>query len=140
MKHPNQATLALHAGGDLGAVAGWRARRHLARCAECREEVARFAECRQWLPSIEDSAGVHWNRLAAEMKLPGRAWLEFDVEPTRAGVILRQTATFDPVWLCGIGYWYALFPLHELVFRGMIRKLARAAAGSATESEPAKAP
>jgi len=79
-------------------------------------------------------------RLAAEMKLPGRAWLEFDVEPTSAGVILRQTATFDPVGLWGLGYWYALFPLHELVFRGMIRKLARAAAGSATESEPAKAP
>jgi hypothetical protein len=68
MKHPNQATLALHAGGDLGAFAGWRARRHLARCAECREELARFAECRRWLPSIEDSADVHWNRLAAEMK------------------------------------------------------------------------
>ena len=50
MKHPNQATLALHAGGDLGPwPAGWTGR-HLARCAECREEVARFEECRQMLP------------------------------------------------------------------------------------------
>ena len=68
MKHPNQATLALHAGGDLGAVASWRARRHLAHCAECREDVARFAECRQALPSLDDRAADHWNRLAAEMK------------------------------------------------------------------------
>jgi hypothetical protein len=68
MKHPNQATLALHAGGDLGAVAGWRTRRHVARCAECREEIASFDECRQLLPSLDDSAELHWNRLAAEMK------------------------------------------------------------------------
>jgi uncharacterized protein YbjT (DUF2867 family) len=66
-------------------------------------------------------------RLSAEMKLPGRAWLEFDVEPANAGVVLRQTATFDPVGLWGLAYWYALFPIHELVFRGMIRGLARAA-------------
>jgi hypothetical protein len=68
MKHPNQATLALHAGGDLGAVAGWRARRHVARCAECQEEIARFAECRQLLPSLDDAGEAHWSRLAAEMK------------------------------------------------------------------------
>jgi len=68
MKHPNQETLALHAGGDLGPIAGWRARRHLARCAECREEVARFEQFRQLLPSLDDSESVHWNRLAADMK------------------------------------------------------------------------
>ncbi|MFZ0936327.1 MAG: hypothetical protein WA015_18545, partial [Bryobacteraceae bacterium] len=68
MKHPNQATLALHAGGDLGAIARWRARRHLARCAECREEIARFEQLRQFLPSLADSPELQWNRLAAEMK------------------------------------------------------------------------
>jgi len=68
MKHPNQETLALHAGGDLGPIAGWRARRHLARCAECREEVARFEQFRQLLPSLDDSQELHWSRLAAEMK------------------------------------------------------------------------
>jgi uncharacterized protein YbjT (DUF2867 family) len=66
-------------------------------------------------------------RLAAEMKLPGRAWLEFDVQPAKGGVTLRQTATFDPVGLSGLAYWYALLPLHELVFRGMLRNLGRAA-------------
>jgi len=66
-------------------------------------------------------------RLAAEMKLPGRAWLEFEVEPEGGGVVIRQTATFDPVGLWGLVYWYALFPIHELVFRGMMRGLGRAA-------------
>ncbi|MGA2272394.1 MAG: hypothetical protein ABSH00_02490 [Bryobacteraceae bacterium] len=68
MKHPNRETLALHAGGDLAPIARWRARRHLARCAECREEVARFVQLRQLLPSLDDSQDIHWSRLAAEMK------------------------------------------------------------------------
>ena len=66
-------------------------------------------------------------RLAAEMKLPGRAWLEFEVTPDGAGSAIRQTAIFDPVGLPGRAYWYALFPLHELVFGGMLRGIARAA-------------
>jgi hypothetical protein len=70
-------------------------------------------------------------RLVGEMKLPGRAWLEFEVQPAENGVILRQTAIFDPVGLSGLAYWYALFPLHELMFRGMIRNLGRTAAVAA---------
>ena len=80
-------------------------------------------------------------RLVAEMKLPGRAWLEFDVEPASAGVVLRQTATFDPVGLWGLAYWYALFPMHELVFRGMIRNLGRLAVDVvAPNTEPVHPP
>jgi uncharacterized protein YbjT (DUF2867 family)/uncharacterized protein YndB with AHSA1/START domain len=75
-------------------------------------------------------------RLTAEMKLPGRAWLEFEVQPAKGGVMLRQTAIFDPVGLWGLAYWYALFPLHELVFRGMIRNLGRAAVAAAAETKP----
>jgi uncharacterized protein YbjT (DUF2867 family) len=67
-------------------------------------------------------------RLRAEMKLPGRAWLEFEVSPERNGSTIRQTAMFDPVGLVGLLYWYALYPLHELVFAGMLRNVARAAA------------
>jgi len=74
-------------------------------------------------------------RLTAEMKLPGRAWLEFEVQPAKVGVTLRQTAIFDPVGLWGLAYWYALFPLHELVFRGMIRNLGRAAVVVAPETK-----
>jgi uncharacterized protein YbjT (DUF2867 family) len=70
-------------------------------------------------------------RLFAEMRLPGRAWLQFEVEPEGDGSRLRQTAVFDPVGLFGLAYWYALYPLHTLVFAGMIRGIARAAeAGS----------
>lgn len=66
-------------------------------------------------------------RLAAEMKLPGRAWLEFEVQPEGNGARLRQTATFDPLGLSGLAYWYGVWPLHQLVFAGMLRGLARAA-------------
>ncbi len=66
-------------------------------------------------------------RLAAEMKLPGRAWLEFEVQPDGNGARLSQTAMFDPLGLWGLAYWYAVWPLHQLVFAGMLRGLAQAA-------------
>jgi hypothetical protein len=66
-------------------------------------------------------------RLAAEMKMPGRAWLEFEVAGDADGSIIRQTAIFDPVGLWGLMYWYLVYPLHQLVFAGMLRGIARAA-------------
>jgi hypothetical protein len=68
-------------------------------------------------------------RLAAEMKLPGRAWLEFEVEPVADGAIIHQTAVFEPVGLSGLIYWYALLPVHAVIFRGMLRAIARRARG-----------
>lgn len=68
MKHPNEATLALHAGGDLGFVARWRTERHLTRCDRCRDEVAAFTELREVLPELAEVPEVPWNRLAAEMR------------------------------------------------------------------------
>ena len=59
--------------------------------------------------------------LRAEMKLPGRAWLQFEVEPDGDGSAITQTAIFDPTGLGGILYWYALLPVHAFVFRGMLR-------------------
>jgi len=67
-------------------------------------------------------------RLAAEMKLPGRAWLQFEIDPAEEGCMLRQTAIFDPVGLGGQLYWYGLLPVHEVVFRGMLRSIASRAA------------
>jgi hypothetical protein len=67
-------------------------------------------------------------RLFAEMKLPGRAWLQFEIEDHEAGATIRQTAIFDPAGIFGLLYWYALYPLHSLIFDGMLRGLARAAA------------
>jgi len=75
-------------------------------------------------------------RLAAEMKLPGRAWLEFDVVPAAGGAVIYQTAMFEPVGLAGLLYWYALVPVHALIFRGMLRAIARRAlAPAVTTSE-----
>jgi uncharacterized protein YbjT (DUF2867 family) len=70
-------------------------------------------------------------RLSAEMKLPGRAWLEFEVTGDATGSIIRQTATFDPKGVLGRAYWYSVLPLHNFVFGGMLRGIAdRAQAGS----------
>lgn len=73
-------------------------------------------------------------RLRAEMKVPGRAWLEFEVCESDEGSTVRQTAEFDPHGLFGIAYWYAMYPLHLFVFAGMLRNIVRAAEHSATES------
>ncbi len=62
--------------------------------------------------------------LAAEMKVPGRAWLQFEVEPTSGGSLIRQTAIFDPAGLAGFLYWYALYPVHRWIFGGMLQAIA----------------
>jgi len=78
--------------------------------------------------------------LRAEMKLPGVATLEFELEPRNGHTQLSQTARFQPRGLLGILYWYAVMPLHGYVFRSMlrgIREVAEAdpiAIGSAPES------
>lgn len=66
-------------------------------------------------------------RLKAEMILPGQAWLEFEVSGDEATSLIRQTATFEPSGFLGKAYWYAVLPLHELIFRGMLKGLGRAA-------------
>jgi uncharacterized protein YbjT (DUF2867 family) len=66
-------------------------------------------------------------RLSAEMSLPGRAWLQFEVVEDPGGSIIRQTAIFDPAGLLGRLYWYAIWPIHGFVFRGMVQGIARAA-------------
>ena len=75
----------------------------------------------------------HRLRLSAEMKLPGRAWLEFEVRAEGAGARIIQTAEFDPVGLLGLAYWYGIWPLHQLVFAGMLRGV-RAASTRASRS------
>lgn len=66
--------------------------------------------------------------LRAEMKVPGIAWLEFEVRPVdEQRCTFMQTARFYPRGLPGIIYWYGVYPLHALVFRGMIRSIAKRA-------------
>lgn len=67
-------------------------------------------------------------RLFAEMKLPGRAWLQFEVEPVKAGSRIHQTAIFEPKGLLGPLYWYALYLVHKVIFAGMLRNIGKAAA------------
>jgi len=67
--------------------------------------------------------------LRAEMKLPGRAWLEFAAEPTPTGSRIRQTASYEPAGLLGRAYWYLVYPFHQLVFRGMLRGIMNASRG-----------
>jgi hypothetical protein len=60
--------------------------------------------------------------LYAEMKVPGEAWLEFHIDEKN---ILHQKATFRPRGLWGRLYWYSLVPVHQIIFTGMIRRIAR---------------
>jgi uncharacterized protein YbjT (DUF2867 family) len=75
-------------------------------------------------------------RLAAEMKLPGRAWLEFEVLPDGSGATIEQRAIFDPVGLLGLVYWYSVYPLHNLIFGRMLRGIAVAAGAAVDEPAP----
>ena len=65
-------------------------------------------------------------RLVAEMRLPGRAWLQFRVEPDGDGAVIRQTAFFDPDGILGRLYWYAFAPAHQAIFPRMLRGIAKA--------------
>jgi uncharacterized protein YbjT (DUF2867 family) len=75
-------------------------------------------------------------RLAAEMKTPGRIWLQFEVNGDQAGTTLRQTAIFDPHGLAGLAYWYALYPVHHLIFQGMLRRIGQAAIARGEAQSP----
>jgi len=79
-------------------------------------------------------------RLTAEMRVPGRAWLQFEVEPEGdCSSRVTQTALFDPLGLWGLAYWYAVWPLHGFVFGGMLDGIARAAAAGGAVDEGSRA-
>jgi uncharacterized protein YbjT (DUF2867 family) len=63
-------------------------------------------------------------RLRAEMKVPGLAWLQFETHiDEENNTVLKQSAFFAPKGLFGLLYWYVLYPLHAIIFSGMIRKI-----------------
>lgn len=67
-------------------------------------------------------------RLRAEMKIPGKAWLQFEIDPQEEGrVILEQTAFFEPKGIMGHLYWYLLLPFHYLIFPGLAKEIKRRA-------------
>ncbi|MBW2541678.1 MAG: SDR family oxidoreductase [Deltaproteobacteria bacterium] len=77
-------------------------------------------------------------RLAAEMRLPGRAWLEFEVSEHGDISRIRQTAVFQPSGVAGLLYWYGIYPLHSLVFSGMLNGIAKAVANGGSSSNRAR--
>lgn len=73
-------------------------------------------------------------RLRAEMKVPGEAWLEFEIEPVNGSKTrISQVALFSPRGLTGLAYWYMLFPIHKILFSGLIRKISEKSVARAIE-------
>jgi uncharacterized protein YbjT (DUF2867 family) len=68
-------------------------------------------------------------RLRAEMRVPGKAWLQFETTPMAdRQTLLTQTAYFAPRGLAGLLYWYSMYPFHLFIFSGMLNKVAKRAA------------
>ncbi|MBI4397158.1 MAG: DUF2867 domain-containing protein, partial [Elusimicrobia bacterium] len=65
--------------------------------------------------------------LASELKLPGRAWLQFEVSGDGASSVICQSAIYDPAAPWGFFLWYLLYPFHKIIFTGMIREIAKEA-------------
>lgn len=80
-------------------------------------------------------------RLRAEMKVPGRAWLQFETERLAQGTLLVQSALFAPRGLLGLAYWYGLYPIHGLLFSRLItaiKRQAETALGAPRRDGPSK--
>lgn len=89
---------------------------------------------------VEERQAPTLLRLRAEMKLPGLAWLEFDITPQGETCLLRQRAVFYPRGLAGQAYWWSVAPFHGIVFRQMNTRMGKAAvAVAAAERRPANA-
>ena len=74
---------------------------------------------------VESVDAPHHLQLRAEMKLPGRAWLRYDVVRLDAFTCqLTQTALFEPHGLAGFLYWWTLYPFHRLMFPALLRAVA----------------
>ena len=80
---------------------------------------------------VEALEPPHLLRLRAEMKLPGIAWLQFEILPDASGSRIEQTAFFDPHGVSGYLYWYAFKPFHRFIFPGLLRAIQERAQSSA---------
>lgn len=111
MRHPDQASLALHAGGDLGAFARWKMERHLAQCARCREEVSTFQSLRNSVAQLEPLPELPWGLMAAEMRANIRLGIA-------AGECVRtqRRHVFHPGWRSAV----AVASIAALVVTGII--------------------
>ena len=127
-----------HLGGSNGylyANSLWRIRGWLDRClggSGMRHSLSRGPLNKNdhvdfWY--VQDLEAGHRLLLRAEMKIPGRAWLEFLLSPQARGrTLVRCCAWFEPRGLLGELYWWILYPVHILIFRGMVEAVCRKAA------------
>ncbi len=76
---------------------------------------------------VEHVDAPHLLRLRAQMKVPGSAWLQWEAKPEGTGTRLIQEAAFIPLGFWGTVYWYSLYPIHQVIFRSLIRAIARGA-------------
>jgi hypothetical protein len=61
--------------------------------------------------------------LIAELKMPGRLWLDYEVTSKDGHAVIRQTTVFNPAGYAGRVYWYLLYPVHRAIFTAMLRGL-----------------
>jgi len=115
MKHPNQSTLALFAGGDLGYFARWKTERHLANCDLCGAEVASFEAIREISTDLAEVPEVSWSGLEAEMKANIRLGLVAGECVRLADAPLRERRLFT-----GFRAAVALASIVTLVVTGVV--------------------
>jgi len=85
---------------------------------------------------VEELRRGSFLRLRAEMKVPGKAWLEMSVEPDdNGGSNYRQRAVFFPAGLAGRAYWFAILPFHGVIFAGMAARITAAATSIAEKPD-----
>jgi uncharacterized protein YbjT (DUF2867 family) len=100
----------------LGGVGIRRGRRHP-------DEIRSGESLDFW--RVEEVKKDRLMRLRAEMKIPGKAWLQFESTPLRDGkTLLTETAYYAPRGFWGFLYWYAMWPFHAFLFNGLIRRIA----------------
>lgn len=88
---------------------------------------------------VEEVRPPHLLRLRAEMKVPGRAWLQWEAVPEGTRTRLVQTALFAPRGFWGAAYWYASFPIHRFIFSDLVDAVARDAQRGVPSPEAAAA-
>jgi hypothetical protein len=113
MRHPNQAVLALHAGGDLGSFARWKTERHLTKCPLCRDEVDSFRGVREAVSELSDLPDIAWGRMRAEIQANVRLGLA-------AGECVRSEAPLASGWFTGARATVTFASVLALMAAGLI--------------------
>jgi hypothetical protein len=72
---------------------------------------------------VEDVREDQYLLLRSEMITPGDAWLEYVLTDVNNQTMINQTAYFAPKGLAGLSYWYLLYPIHSIIFSGLINAI-----------------